>query len=185
MNSVFRDNVLSKNKVLLHLTLAWAVTATIAVFILGGICVHVVNNKETHWLPICTEDGYFLSNSSFSPSYIKDMTKKVIQLRLTYNPDTVAARFASLVHLIPASHQEAFKTILDSESTVAKEKNISSVFYEKNIHIDESTLQAKVDGTLNRTSHGLEVKPQKKVYLVQFAHSNGMMWPKAIKEIRQ
>lgn len=37
------------------------------------------------------------------------MTKKVIQLRLTYNPDTVAARFASLVHLIPASHQEDSK----------------------------------------------------------------------------
>lgn len=131
MNRVFRDNVLSKNKVLLHLTLAWAVTSTIAVFILGGLCVHVVNNKETHWLPICTEDGYFLSNSSFSPSYIKDMTKKVLQLRLTYNPDTVAARFASLVHLIPASHQEAFKTILDSESLVVKEKILVPCFMKR------------------------------------------------------
>lgn len=131
MNSVFRDNVLSKNKVLLHLTLAWAVTATLAVLILGGLCVYVVNNKETHWLPICTEDGYFLSNSSFSPSYIKDMTKKVIQLRLTYNPDTVAARFASLAHLIPASHQEAFKTILDSESAVVKEKTLVPYFMKR------------------------------------------------------
>ncbi len=59
------------------------------------------------------------------------------------------------------------------------------MFYEKDIEIDESTLQAKVKGILNRTSHGLEVKPQSKVYLVQFAHLNGMMWPKAIKEVHQ
>lgn len=185
MNRLFRDNVLLKNKVLLNLTLAWALSATIAVFILGGLCFYVVKNKETHWLPICAEDGYFLGNSSYSPSYIKDMTKKVIQLRLTYNPETVASRFTSLVHLIPASHQEAFKKILDSEVSVVKEKNISSVFYEDGIEIDLSNVQAKVKGTLNRTSHGLEVKPQHKEYLVQFAYLQGMMWPKSIQEVHQ
>lgn len=185
MNRLFRDNVLMKNKVLLHLTLIWAFTATLSIFILGGICFYVVKNKETHWLPICAEDGYFLSNFSYSPSYIKDMTKKVIQLRLTYNPDTVEARFNSLVHLIPASHQEAFKKILDAEVSVAKEKNISSVFYEKDIEIDSGENQAKVKGTLNRTSHGLEVKPQQKIYLVQFAYKQGLMWPKSIQEIHE
>lgn len=185
MNRLFRDNVLAKNKVLLKLTLAWAFSSTIAVFILGGICFYVVKNKETHWLPVCTEDGYFLSNSSFSPSYIKDMTKKVIQLRLTYSPDTVEERFSSLVNFIPASHQEAFKKILDSEISVVKEKNISSVFYEKDMEIDSTNIQAKVYGTLNRTSRGLEVKPQRKVYLVQWAYKQGMMWPMSIQEERQ
>lgn len=185
MNREFRDNVLLKNKVLLNVALAWALSATLAVAILGGLCFYVINNKETHWLPICTEEGLFLSNSTYSPSYIKEMTKKVIQLRLTYNPETIASRFNSLVHLIPASHQEAFKTLLDAEIAVAKDKNISSVFYEEAIEIDVNTLQAKVKGILNRTSHGLEVKPQIKMYLVEFAHKKGLMWPKAIKEIEQ
>ncbi|KTD47440.1 putative conjugative transfer protein TraE [Legionella quinlivanii] len=183
MNRIFRDNVVLKNRVLLNLTLAWAFSATFAVIILGGLCFYVVKHKETHWLPICTEEGYFLGNASYSPSYIKDMTKKVIQLRLTYNPETVESRFATLVHLIPASHQEAFKKILDSEIGVVKEKNISSVFYEKDIEIDPSNVQAKIKGTLNRTSHGLEVKPQAKVYLVQFSYKQGMMWPMSIQEV--
>ncbi len=185
MNREFRDNVLLKNKVLLNVALAWACSATLAVLILGALSFYVVNNKETHWLPICTEEGLFLSNSSYSPSYIKEMTKKVIQLRLTYNPETVAQRFDSLVHLIPASHQEAFKQLLNTEIEVAKDKNISSVFYEEAIEIDVANLQAKVKGVLNRTSHGLQVKPQLKVYLVTFAYQKGLMWPKSIKEVEQ
>ncbi len=122
MNRLVRDTIVLKNRVLLNLVLAWACSSTLAVFILGGICLYAVKNKETHWLPICAEDGYFLSNSSYSPSYIKEMAKKVIQLRLTYTPENVDARFYSLVHLIPASHQEDFQKILDSEMKVAKEK---------------------------------------------------------------
>lgn len=184
MNRLFRDNIVLKNRILLNLILAWAISATSAVFILGGICLYVVKNKETHWLPICTEDGFYLGNSSYSPSYIREMTKKVMQLRLTYNPENVESRFYSLVHLIPASHQEVFKKLLDAEARVAKEKNISSVFYEKDdMEIDISNSTVKVKGTLNRTSRGLEVKPQRKEYLVQFAYKQGMMWPQAIQEI--
>jgi len=184
MNRLFRDDILMRNKVLLQLTLAWACSATLAVIIFGGICFYVVKNKETHWLPVCAEDGYFIGNASYSPSYLYDMTQKIVQLRLTYSPDTVDARFATLAHLIPASHQEAFKKILDAERNVVKEKNISTVFYDSSIDIDPSKGQATVKGMLHRISHGLEVKPQRKEYVIQFAYKQGMMWPKSIQEVR-
>lgn len=183
MITTYRDNAVLKSRLLLNMALIWAGSASIAVVILSALCFYAIKHKQTHWLPVCASSGFDISESDYSPSYIKEMAKKVIMLRLTYNPETVESRFTTLAHLIPADRQESFKKILDLEAKTVKEKNISSVFYEDEIAVDLNKGQVKVKGYLNRTSHGLQIKPKYKQYRLQFSFSNGVMWPESVKEI--
>ncbi len=61
------------------------------------------------------------------------------------------------------------------------------MFYEqdKDIEIDAKNNQVQIKGILHRTSRGLEVKPQPKAYLIQFAYTKGMMWPQSIAEVHE
>lgn len=184
MKTSIRDNAILKSRLLLNIAFVWALSSSLGVVILGALCFYAFKHQQIHWLPVCSDSGFSLSNSSYSPSYLKGMAKKVIDLRLTYNPETVATRFESLIHLIPAEKQEVFKKMLDLEAKTVKEKNISSVFYEEAIAVDVNKGQAKIKGFLNRTSHGLQIRPAYKAYLLTFSFKNGVMWPNSVKEIR-
>ena len=111
------------------------------------------------------------------------MTEKVADLRLTYNPDTIDARYAMLTHLLPANTQESFKKLLDTEITTVHEKNISSVFYAENVAVDVVHHQGQIAGLLYRTSHGLQLNPQHKTYQIQFSFQQGILALNAMKEV--
>lgn len=111
------------------------------------------------------------------------MTQKVADLRLTYNPETIDARYAMLIHLIPANHQEAFKKLLDVESKTVHDKNVSSVFYSEKVAVDVTQHQGQIEGLLYRTSHGLQLTPQRKTYRLQFSFNNGLLSLASIQEI--
>lgn len=183
MDTNYRDDAILRARLLLNMTLVWAISVSVAVIILAGLCWYAFKHKSVHWLPVCASAEFSVSDMDYSPSYLKGMTKKVMNLRLTYNPETVQARFLSLLHLMPANRQEGFKKILDEDAQVILEKNISSVFYEEDIAVDVKLHQAKIKGFLYRTSHGLEVKPQYKTYLVTFGFKNGVLWPESVKEV--
>ncbi|RUQ96648.1 TraE/TraK family type IV conjugative transfer system protein [Legionella septentrionalis] len=183
MDTDYRDNAIVRSQLLLKMTLVWALSSSLAVVVLSFLCLYAFKHKQVHWLPVCGVSEFNLSESNYSPSYLKEMAIKVINLRLTYNPETVDSRFMSLIHLIPASRQEAFKKILDAEREAVQEKNISSVFYEEEIAADTALQQVKINGFLYRTSHGLQVKPQYKTYLLTFSFKDGVLWPESVKEI--
>jgi conjugal transfer pilus assembly protein TraE len=183
MKTDFRNNQLSKQRMMVLMTLCWAVSATLGVVFLGSLCLYLAKTQQTHWLPVCTESELTLGASSYSPSYMKEMAKKIMNLRLTYNPETVEGRFASLAYLIPAKEQQAFKKLLDEEALSIKENEISSVFYEENFAPDLKLNQAKIDGELHRAKHGVWLEPKKARYLIQFSFNQGQLWPQSIKEL--
>ena len=185
MQTSYRDNAVLRNRLLLKLTLLWAMGSTISVIVLTLLCFYLVKHQETHWLPVCVGDEFSIGGSSYSPQYLKEMTQKAADLRLTYNPETIESRYKMLTHLIPANHQEAFKRLLDSEKSTVLSKNISSVFYAKNesISVDVQHATGKIEGELVRTSHGLQLNPKHKAYLLQFSFKNGLLGLESIKEI--
>lgn len=184
MDTSFRDNAIERCQLLLKMALAWALSMSIVVIILSGLSFYAFKHKQVHWLPVCTASAFSLGETAYSPSYLKEMSKKVMDLRMTYNPETVASRFVSLLHLIPVERQEDFKKILDEEVKTVQNKNISSVFYEEVIAVDSKLHTAKVKGYLHRTRAGLQIKPQYKLYQIQFAFKDGMLWPRSIQEIQ-
>lgn len=183
METSFRDNAVLRNRLLLKLMFLWALGGTVVSLLLTTLCFYTFLHHETHWLPVCTGGEFSISDATFSPEYLKEMTQKAADLRLTYNPETIEARYTLLSHLIPANHQEAFNHLLETEKATVKSKNISSVFYAENVSVDVSHARGKIEGTLVRVSHGLQLNPQHKVYLLQFSFKNGLLGLESIKEI--
>lgn len=183
MQTSFRDNVLSKNRLLLNLTLLWAMGTTIALMVLTVLCAYVMVHKETHWLPVCTGSEFSIGESAYSPAYLKEMTLKVADLRLTYSTSTIESRYAMLLELVPSNHQEAFKRLLDSERETVAAKNISSVFYAEKVTVDVKKAKGLVQGLLHRASHGLQLNPEHKTYQFQFSFRNGLLGLESIKEV--
>ena len=129
------------------------------------------------------QGGFDVDKSETSVPDLKEMTVKATDLRLTYSPDTVESRYSTLLHLVPANFQESFKQQLDEEIATVKSKNISSVFYAEKVAVDVNHHQGQIEGELYRTSHGLEVNPQHKAYLLQFAFKQGVLSLKSVKEV--
>ncbi|MBA2649867.1 MAG: conjugal transfer protein TraE [Legionella sp.] len=183
MNTSFRDNAITKNRLLLKLTLIWALSSTLAVLILAVFNFYTLFHRQVHWLPLCTGSEFSIGDSDYSPTYLKDMTQKVADLRLTYNSETIDARYTTLSHLIPANYQEAFSKLLDAERKTVHEKNISSVFYADKISVDVAKNEGQIEGYLYRTSHGLQLARQHKVYRMEFSFKNGLLNLLSIQEI--
>ncbi|HHI9989713.1 TPA: TraE/TraK family type IV conjugative transfer system protein [Legionella pneumophila] len=183
MDTKFRDNAIAKNRLLLKMTLVWAISCTCAVLVLAFLCFYTLTHRQVHWLPLCTGSEFSIGEHDYSASYLHEMTQKAIDLRLTYNPETIDARYATLSHMVGANLQDSFKKILDSERTTVHEKNISSVFYAQKIAVNTAEEQGRVEGLLYRTSHGLQLKPQRKVYLVHFSFHHGLLSLKSILEV--
>ncbi|HHF7349660.1 TPA: TraE/TraK family type IV conjugative transfer system protein [Legionella feeleii] len=187
MDILYRDDVIARTRLLLKWVLAWAISSSLAVVTLSLLCAYVVKHRQTHWLPLCTGSEFNIGETAYSPGYLKDLALKVIDLRLTYSPDTIEARVEQLVHLIPADFQRHFKRRLEEEVRTVQEKNISSVFYADvdHIEIDISHHQGRVAGVLHRTSHGLPLKEERKTYLLQFALKSGLLMLQSIKEVSE
>lgn len=183
MNTAYRDNALAKNRLLLKLSLAWAVSSSAAVLVLTFICFYALTHRQVHWLPVCTGAEFSIGQRAYSAAYLKEMTEKCADLRLTYNPETIDARYAMLSHLLPANMQEAFSKLLDEERKTVHDKNISSVFYSENVSVDVAHHQGQVAGLLYRTSHGLQLAPERKVYRLQFTFKDGLLSLSSIQEI--
>jgi len=183
MQTNYRDNAIAKNRLLLKLTLLWAVSSTLAVIVLAFTCFYAINHRQTHWLPVCTGLEFSIGDSAYTPAYLKQMTEKVADLRLTYNPETIDARYATLLHLISNDNKTSFKKVLDQEITTVQAKNISSVFYSEKIAVDVQHHQGQIVGLLYRTSHGLQLKPKHKTYQMQFRFKNGLLELQSVKEI--
>lgn len=183
MNTSFRDNAIAKNRLLLKVSLAWALSSTFAIIILIALNFYTLLHRQVHWLPVCTGAEFSIGDKAYSPEYLKEMTQKVADLRLTYNPETIDARYTQLSHLIPANYQESFTRLLDAERKTVHEKNVSSVFYDEKVSVDVANNQGQIEGLLYRTSHGLQLKPQHKIYRVQFSFKNGLLTLVSIQEI--
>lgn len=183
MQTSFRDHALAKNRLLLKVLLMWAISVTAAVMVLSCLCVYAFQHKEVHWLPMCTGAEFSISDKTYSPAYLKEMTEKVVDLRLTYSPETVDSRNVTLLHTIPANHQEAFKHQLLSEQKTVHDKNISSVFYAEKVNVDVDKGEGQITGMLHRTSHGLQLRPKRKTYQLHFVFKNGLLGLQSMKEI--
>jgi len=183
METRFRDDALARNQLALRVTFVWAVIASASLLIVGIMGLQLYKHKETHWLPLCTDGAFSIGESSYSSSYLQQMAKKVADLRLTYNPETVVSRYRVLTHLATPSMQEALNQQLRIEISAIKKKNISSVFYPESIAVDTAHNSAKLKGLLHRSSHGLQLSPVPKIYLIKFVFQSGVLSPVSIEEV--
>lgn len=183
MDVKFRDDAVSKNRLVLRITFIWALISSVSLLIVSIISLYGFKHQKTHWLPVCSTTDFSIGETDYSPAYLKEMAKKITDLRLTYNPETIESRYTTLIHLTPAAFQENVNKRLMNEIEAVKKKNISSVFYSDKISVDTKHHLAIISGFLHRTSHGLALSPVYKGYEIQFAFNGGELSPLSISEV--
>ena len=183
MDTNVRDNALAKSRLLLNLTLIWALGSSLLAIILVFLCSYLVLHKETHWIPICVSEKFQISEKSYSPSYLKDMAERVVDLRLTYNKDNTQSRFNTLLMLTDVAHQGAFKELLDNEQKTIENKDVSSVFYVNETSVDITHQKAQVRGVLHQASRGIALKPEFKIYELKFSYKSGLLGLLSMQEV--
>ena len=183
MKTSFRDHALAKQQWLLKFTLLWALSSTLAVIVLSVTCGYALTHRQVHWLPVCTSGEFSVGERDYSAAYLQQMTQKVADLRLTFNPETIDSRYESLLLLTPISQQNAYRRVLDADIATVHEKNSSSAFYTEYVSVDVAHHQGRVSGLLHRTSHGLALTPKHKTYELQFSFASGQLNLESIKEI--
>lgn len=184
MDLNIKNDEVMRLKQLLRITTAWGVTTSLCLIALIFLSINILNNNQTHWLPVCVNSDMSLGRNSYSQGYLKEMANRVFELRLNYSPNTIDEHFETLVHLSAPSKQEAIKKILKEESENVKKRNITSAFYIKNIVTDNRHHLAKVTGELYRSVHDKLVKPELKSYLISFDFKAGEMSLSAISEVK-
>jgi len=185
MDTKFRDDAVSKYRLSLRIAFIWAITSSIILCAVLFSGLYYIKHQKTRWLPICTTTDFYIGESGYSPSYLREMSRKVSELRLSYNPETIDARYQQLIHLAPIKTQRTLTQILDEEIKVVKEKNISSAFYSDRILVDSKHHKARVSGFLHRSSRGLVIKPEYKSYDIQFSFKHGELSPVSILEVQK
>ncbi len=183
MDIRFRDNTLAQNRLILRMAFIWALSSSLIAIILVFLCVYINSNRETHWLPMCLSGQYRISQQHASPNYIKDVIEHAIDLRLTYNKDTVASRFDAFLMLATPNHIESLKALLKEEQKTIVSKNIASVFYVEGIALNINKHKAIVDGTLSETSNSVALPSLHKSYELYYQYSGGLISILSMKEV--
>lgn len=184
MDIKFRDDAIAKNRMVLRITFIWAMVSSLSLLVISVMSFQAFKHQKTRWLPVCSSTDFSISEVDYSPGYLKEMAKKVIDLRLTYNPETIESHYKTLVNLTSGQHQEKINKILSDEIDAVKRRNISSVFYTDKISVDTKHHLALISGYLHRTSHGLALKAQYKQYKIVFSFRNGELSPVSVTEVQ-
>ncbi len=183
MDIRFRDNTLAQNRLILRLTFIWALSSSFIAIILVFLCVYINSSRETHWLPMCLSGQYHISQQHASPNYIKDVIEHAVDLRLTYNKDTVESRFDAFLMLVAPNHIESLKALLKEEQKTIAAKDIASVFYVEGIALDMNKHKAMVHGRLSETSHSVALPSLHKSYDLSYQYSAGLISILSMKEV--
>lgn len=183
MDIRFRDNTLAQNRLILRLTFIWALSSSLIAIILVFLCVYINSSRETHWLPMCLSGQYQISQRHASPNYIKDVIEHAIDLRLTYNKDTVESRFDAFLMLVAPNQVESLKALLKEEQKTIIAKDIASVFYIERITLDVSKHKAVAHGKLVETSHAVTLPDAHKVYELSYQYHAGLISILSMKEV--
>jgi conjugal transfer pilus assembly protein TraE len=112
--------------------------------------------------------------------YLKDMTRRIVNLAGTYSPPTARAQFEELLfYYAPESYPQASKAWYSLASRV-EESQVSSVFYLESIKLGESFIE--VFGNLKQLAGNTQLENTSKTYLIKYRLQDGRFYIVSLKE---
>ncbi len=172
MKTIVRDNEVARYKLYFRLSIGWAFTSTVFATLLLFCCVYLYFAQRIILEPM-NGNTEVINDLQFTPTYFKDVVSDIMQLRLTWNPDTITAHYRRLLSLVKPSEILLIRQQLNQEIAEVKKQNITSVFYMTKIEIHMATDQARITGQLVRTVDGVLLKPKTKIYMLKLKYNLG------------
>ena len=113
-------------------------------------------------------------------SYIRDISRRVVNLAATYSPPTARAQFEDLLsYYAPESYPEASKTWYSLASRV-ETSQVSSVFYLKKITTEENRIE--IFGNLKQLAGDTLLENTTKTYLIDYRLQDGRFYIVSFRE---
>ncbi|WP_319549533.1 type IV conjugative transfer system protein TraE [Desulfogranum marinum] len=115
-----------------------------------------------------------------SDSYVKDVSRRLVNLAATYSPPTARAQFEELLaYYAPESYSEASSAWYSLASRV-EESQVSSVFYLEKIERDEGLIE--VFGNLKQFAANTPLENTSKTYQISYRLQDGRFYLISFKE---
>lgn len=145
----------------------------------------VSGNHVTTIVPPEIKQSFWISHNKVSASYLEEMGSYVIQLSENYTPKNIDYKHNSLLKRVDPSSYSALKLQLEEKAEHVKRNDISSVFHESGVVIDEAKMIVHVRGHITMTV-GKEVKdPVPATIAVHFGYTGGHISVKSIREVKR
>ena len=132
-------------------------------------------HQKVEVTPFGASAGYTKSEAFVDASYLSLMSVNFVYSRLNITPETVAANHKRLLDFIDAGSYADIAAQLARESTIIKDKKISSHFEIKDIRSDVRELKTTITGTLIRYVGLRALKPEKLIYHIKYHYGFGRL----------
>jgi conjugal transfer pilus assembly protein TraE len=112
--------------------------------------------------------------------YIRDLSRRIVNLAATYSPPTARAQFEELLaHYAPEEYPEASRTWYSLAGRV-EESQVSSVFYLEKITLGEKTIETF--GKLTQFAGETKLAETSRTYLIDYQIRDGRFHILSFKE---
>lgn len=115
-----------------------------------------------------------------SDSYIRDISRRIINLAATYSPPTARSQFEELLaYFAPEAYPQASKSWYSLASRV-EESQVSSVFYLQKIGVTEDFIE--IFGNFKQYAGDTLLENTSKTYLIDYRLQDGRFYIVSLKE---
>jgi len=116
-------------------------------------------------------------------TYIRDLSRRIVNLAATYSPPTARAQFEELLfHYAPEAYPEASRSWYSLAGRV-EESQVSSAFYPEKISVTENAIE--IFGKLTQFAGDTKLSDASKTYLIDYQVRDGRFFVLAFREKTQ
>lgn len=145
----------------------------------------LAGNHTTTFVPPNAKQSFWVSHDKVSPSALEEMALYVVQLSENYTPKNIDYKHNSLLERVDPEFYAALKTQLSEKADYVKRNDISNLFHETGVSIDERQGLVHVNGLVT-TSVGKDAKPPVPVTIaIRFGNKAGYISVKSIKDVKR
>lgn len=163
------SNIFAENRLLKFVVVALG----IAVVINTAGLFTALNSQRVILVPPTINSKISVSGDKASDEYLKEFTRYILSLALTYNPVNARSQFSELLAVYdPAEFQATRKELYELADKIENTK-ASSAFYIQSIINDTEKRRLEVTGTKKTYMVDQKAEDTLKVYLIEYRIDNG------------
>ncbi len=172
------SNIFAENRLLKFVVLALG----IAVVINTVGLFRALNSQRVILVPPTINSRISLSGDKASDEYLKEFTRYILSLALTYNPVNARSQFSELLAMYdPADFQASRRELYELADKIENTK-ASSAFYIHAIVNDSEKYRLEVTGAKRTYLVDQKAEDTIKVYFIEYRFENGKFILKRLSE---
>ena len=163
------SNIFGENRLLKFVVVALGIAVVINT---AGLFM-ALNSQRVILVPPTINSKISVSGDKASDEYLKEFTRYILSLALTYNPVNARSQFSELLAVYdPAEFQASRKELYELADKIENTK-ASSAFYIHAINNDSEKRRLEVTGTKKTYMVDQKAEDLLKVYIIDYCFDNG------------